>query len=201
MKKSVAPSSTTIQEWTILKYSNCLQYTLAYYIILIYPQASEARRKRIKELGGVRRLSRKQKITLFSTNFSQSYHFLILASPPERPPPFTAPFEGVRRLTCSPILHRVVQCVLKQSAVTSENQVWSDKLLHEVLFLCGLMFIEEDPTEPSSLCKAAIGQYGGNCIIKLWLKFNNNSCFKIRQTWHLTRPNRVICTPAHNVLH
>lgn len=84
-----------------------------------------------------------------------------LASPPERPPPFTAPFEGVRRLTCSPVLHRVVQCVLKQSAVTSENRIWSDKLLHEVLFLCGLMFVEEDPTGLSSLCKAAIGQYGG----------------------------------------
>ena len=100
--------------------------------------------------------------------------FSNLASPPERPPPFTAPFEGMKRLTCSPVLHRVIQCVLKQSTVMSENRVWSDKLLHEVLFLCGLMFIEEDPTEPTSLCKAAIGQYGGKCTCSVPLVFQPN---------------------------
>ena len=99
-------------------------------------------------------------------------HFKFLASPPECPPPFTAPFEGVKRLTCSPVLHRVIQCVLKQSAVTSENRVWSDKLLHEVLFLCGLMFIEEDPKEPRSLCKAAIGQYGGTYMYMIVLRLS-----------------------------
>ena len=90
----------------------------------------------------------------------------ILASPPQQPPPFTAPFEGVKRLTCSPVLHRVIQCVLKQSAIMSETRVLSDKLLHEVLFLCGLMFLEEEPTESTSLCKAAIGQYGGKCVVQ-----------------------------------
>ena len=55
----------------------------------------------------------------------------LTAAPPRHPPPFCEPFWGVMRLTCCPVLHRVMHCVFKQAS-SPESKFWSDKLLHEV---------------------------------------------------------------------
>ena len=86
------------------------------------------------------------------------------AAPPPPPPTFTPPFQPVVQLTCCPIIHRVMHCVFKQAA-SVDSKFWSDKLLHETLYLCALMLSEENPTQSVSLCNAAMGRYGS----KRWL--------------------------------
>jgi len=63
------------------------------------------------------------------------------------------------RLAQCPVLHRMLHCVLKQAS-TPDSKFWSDKLLHETLYLCGMILADEDSTLPNSLCNAAIGASG-----------------------------------------
>lgn len=83
-----------------------------------------------------------------------------VATPPQRPPPFTAPFQGIMRLVHCPVVHRALLCVLKQAA-TQDSKLWSDKLIHEALHLLGIMMLEEDPAHPGSLRNIALGRGGG----------------------------------------
>ena len=85
------------------------------------------------------------------------------ASPPLKPPPFTHPYAGVKRLAQCPVLHRMLHCVMKQAA-TQDSKFWSNKLLHETLYLCGVILLDEDSTHPNSLCNAAIGAVGSEFI-------------------------------------
>lgn len=85
-----------------------------------------------------------------------------LASPPLKPPAFTPPYSGVMRLAQCPVLHRMLQCVLKQAAAP-DSKFWSDKLLHETLYLCGVILDDEDSTHANSLCNAAINTTGSKC--------------------------------------
>lgn len=80
-----------------------------------------------------------------------------------RPPPFTPPYSGVMRLAQCPVLHRMLHCVLKQAA-SRDSKFWSDKLLHETLYLCGVILADEDSSLPNSLCNAATGATGSECI-------------------------------------
>ena len=81
--------------------------------------------------------------------------FPSLACPPLKLPPFTAPYQGILKLIQCPSLHRLLQSVFKQAA-TPNSIIWSDKLLHETLYLCAVMLAEEDPNHPGSLTNAAI---------------------------------------------
>ncbi len=69
-------------------------------------------------------------------------------------PHFTAPYRGVLRLSQSSVLHKLMNGVIKQAA-TPNSKLWSDKLLHEALYLCGMILSEEDSSQPYSLTKAA----------------------------------------------
>ena len=51
-------------------------------------------------------------------------------------------------------------CVLKQAA-TQSSKFWSDKLIHEALYLLAVMMLEEDPAQPMSLRNIALGNTGG----------------------------------------
>ena len=51
-------------------------------------------------------------------------------------------------------------CVLKQAAVQS-SKFWSDKLIHEALYLLAVMMMEEDPAHSQSLRNIALGRAGG----------------------------------------
>ncbi len=83
----------------------------------------------------------------------------ILIAPPPKPPPFTPPYSGIMLLSRCPVLHRMLYCVLKHAA-TPDTKFWSDKLLHETLYLCGLLLVEEDSTHTDSLCNSASGITG-----------------------------------------
>ena len=84
---------------------------------------------------------------------------ICIASPPLKPPSFTPPYSGVMRLAQCSVLHRMLHCILKQAS-TLESKFWSDKLLHETLYLCGVILVDEDSNHPDSLCNAAIGISG-----------------------------------------
>ena len=94
-----------------------------------------------------------------SPSLPPSLSFSFAAVPPKSPPPFCRPFSGVMKLTSCPVLHRVLQCVFKQAA-SPESKFWSDKLLHETLYLCAMMLSQECATDVNSLCNAAIGRCG-----------------------------------------
>ncbi len=64
------------------------------------------------------------------------------------------------RLIQCPVVHRALLCVLKQAA-TQDSKLWSDKLIHEALYLLAIMLIEEDPANPASLRNVALGKAGG----------------------------------------
>ena len=53
----------------------------------------------------------------------------------------------------------MLYCVLKQAA-TSDSKFWSDKLLHETLYLCCVILDEEDASHKNSLFKVASGIVG-----------------------------------------
>lgn len=63
----------------------------------------------------------------------------------------------------------MLHCVLKQAA-TQDSKFWSNKLLHETLYLCGVILLDEDSTHPKSLCNAAIGAVGSE-----FTRFERNS--------------------------
>jgi len=87
------------------------------------------------------------------------YH-VPTATPPQKPPEFTAPFKGIMRFPQCPVIHRVLSCVLKQASIQT-SKVWSDKLIHEALYLLAVMLREEDPSLPNSLRNEVIGQGRG----------------------------------------
>ena len=57
----------------------------------------------------------------------------------------------------------MLHCVLKQAA-SPDSKFWSDKLLHETLYLCGVILADEDSGLPNSLCNAATGATGSECM-------------------------------------
>ena len=54
----------------------------------------------------------------------------------------------------SQVLYQLMHGVIKQAA-TPTSKLWSDKLLHEVLYLCANILVEEDSSHPQSLAKTA----------------------------------------------
>ncbi len=64
------------------------------------------------------------------------------------------------RFTQCQVVHRVLLCVLKQAALQT-SKFWSDKLIHEALYLLAVMMMEEDPAHPQSLRNIALGRTGG----------------------------------------
>jgi hypothetical protein len=109
-----------------------------------HSMAEDAQRKRIKAAGGI--LSPE-------------------AASPAKLPPFCGPFQGVLLLTASPVTHRLFNCVFRQAADPA-SKFWSDKLLHESLYLCAVMLREEDSSQPDSLASAAIGLHGANGFLE-----------------------------------
>lgn len=69
-------------------------------------------------------------------------------------PRFTSPYQGVLRLARCPVLHQLMRGVIEQAA-TPNSRLWSDKLLHEALYLCAVILAEEDSSHPESLAKMA----------------------------------------------
>ncbi|XP_064402875.1 E3 ubiquitin-protein ligase UBR2-like isoform X2 [Halichondria panicea] len=88
----------------------------------------------------------------------------IIPTPPQRPPPFTPPFQGIMRFTQCQVVHRVLLCVLKQAALQT-SKFWSDKLIHEALYLLAVMMMEEDPAHPQSLRNIALGRTGDAALL------------------------------------
>ncbi|CAI8057989.1 E3 ubiquitin-protein ligase UBR2, partial [Geodia barretti] len=109
-----------------------------------HSMAEDAQRRRIKAAGGI--LSPE-------------------AASPAELPPLCGPFQGVLRLTASPVTHRLFNCVFRQAA-DPVSKFWSDKLLHESLYLCAVMLREEDSSRPDSLASAAIGLHGANGFLE-----------------------------------
>ena len=89
--------------------------------------------------------------------------FPCVASAPMALPGFTRPYQGVLRLVQCRVLHQLLHCVLRLAA-DPNSKVWSDKLLHETLYLCAVMLAEEDSKHPSSLANAAIGDSQSKCL-------------------------------------
>lgn len=80
-------------------------------------------------------------------------------------PAFTPPYQGILRLAQCPVLHRLMLGVVKQAA-TPDSKFWSDKLLHETLYLCALMLAEEEGNHPNSLANAAIGVTQSRSLVR-----------------------------------
>ena len=59
----------------------------------------------------------------------------------------------------------MLHCVLKQAA-TQDSKFWSNKLLHETLYLCGVILDNEDSAHSDSLCNAAIGATGSTYVCR-----------------------------------
>ena len=208
MKRSVAHFSTTTQEWTILKYIYIYHMNINAPIIsmhIVYSrQASEARRKRIKELGGVRRLSRKQVIGFFIKCFTV-FSICKFSISPWTPPSIHHPLWGGKEADLFP-------CPSPSGSVCAEavcRDIWESCLVGQTSSRGVISLWAHVHRRGPYWAKLSVQ----GCHWTIWryitaplnfvfsLNFNNNCCFKIRQVWCLAWPFTVIRTPAHNMLH
>ena len=76
----------------------------------------------------------------------------------------------------------MLHCVLKQAA-SPDSKFWSDRLLHETLYLCGVILADEDADKTNSLCNAAIGVIGSE-YNRVYLLSSVSSLFHYRPPLH-----------------
>jgi E3 ubiquitin-protein ligase UBR2 len=122
------------------------EHTLFFYHYTRVDQskAEDIQRRKVKSAGGPSKLG---------------------AVPPPVPPPLCEPYKGILRLIHSPVLWKILMQVFKRAI--SNSKLWSDKLLNESLYLCGIMLLQEEASGVSHFSTNAIEPFGSEEVSML----------------------------------